>query len=227
MSKLIELTNISKQYTLGEITTTVLNRINLTVETGELLAIIGASGSGKSTLMNIIGLLDKPSEGDYRLNHQDTRHLSDDELALRRNQHIGFVFQQFHLLPRLNAFDNVALPLTYRGCSKQEIALKVNEALSRVSMQRFAKHRPTELSGGQQQRVAIARALVGEPQLILADEPTGALDSKTSEEVMSLFLALHEEGRTLLMITHDAHIAGQCKRQITLADGSIIQERLS
>ncbi|HAT6363962.1 TPA: ABC transporter ATP-binding protein [Legionella pneumophila] len=221
---LIQLSDLVKTYHLEGISTTVLKEVSLSVYAGDLLAIVGASGSGKSTLMNIIGLLDKPDTGTYTLNNRNVASLSDDEAAELRNQNIGFVFQQFNLLPRFTALQNVALPLTYRGVNPSLIKEKVEHALEKVGMRQYIRHRPTQLSGGQQQRVAIARALVTDPQVILADEPTGALDSKTGTEVMNLFLALHQEGRTIIMVTHDEHVAAQCKRQITLADGAIIAE---
>ncbi|MDP3269190.1 MAG: ABC transporter ATP-binding protein [Legionella sp.] len=221
---LIKLTDLVKTYALEGISTTVLKKVSLNVNQGDLLAIVGASGSGKSTLMNIIGLLDKADSGSYFLKNKNVAGLSDDESAELRNQSIGFVFQQFNLLPRFNASQNVALPLTYRGVSPIEIKELVTEALERVGMASYARHRPTQLSGGQQQRVAIARALVTQPQVLLADEPTGALDSKTGTEVMNLFHTLHAEGRTIIMVTHDEQVAAQCKRQITIADGVIIAE---
>ncbi|CZG72697.1 TPA: ABC transporter ATP-binding protein [Legionella pneumophila] len=221
---LIQLSDLVKTYHLEGISTTVLKAVSLTVNEGDLLAIVGASGSGKSTLMNIIGLLDKPDAGTYTLNNRNVASLSDDEAADLRNQNIGFVFQQFNLLPRFTAMQNVALPLTYRGVNPTLIKEKVEQALDKVGMLQYIRHRPTQLSGGQQQRVAIARALVTDPQVILADEPTGALDSRTGSEVMNLFLALHQEGRTIIMVTHDEHVAAQCKRRITLADGAIIAE---
>lgn len=221
---LIALTNIIKTYEIGGVSAKVLKDVSLTVNEGELLAIVGASGSGKSTLMNIIGLLDKADGGEYFLRGDNIVGITDDSLAALRNQTIGFVFQQFNLLPRISAKQNVALPLTYRHLSPAEIKERVTHALARVGMDSFAEHRPTQLSGGQQQRVAIARALVGEPRVILADEPTGALDSRTSTEVMNLFLALHKEGRTIILVTHDEHVAAQCARRITLADGQIIAE---
>lgn len=222
---MIALTNITKKYQIGNVESTVLKNVTLTINEGDMLAIVGASGSGKSTLMNIIGLLDKASSGDYVLRGRNVAGLLDDELATLRNHSIGFVFQQFNLLPRLNALQNVALPLTYRSdLSPADIKLRVLAALERVGMSAFIDHRPTQLSGGQQQRVAIARALVGEPQVILADEPTGALDSATSHEIMDLFLALHHEGRTLILVTHDETVAAQCARRITLADGEMIAE---
>lgn len=221
---LIQITDLVKSYHLEGISSTVLKKVSLNVHEGDLLAIVGASGSGKSTLMNIIGLLDKADSGVYILKDRNVSSLTDDESADLRNQSIGFVFQQFNLLPRFTAMQNVALPLTYRGVSADQIKEKVLNVLDRVGMRQYARHRPTQLSGGQQQRVAIARALVTEPQVILADEPTGALDSRTGTEVMNLFLALNTEGRTIIMVTHDEHVAAQCKRRITLADGSIIAE---
>ncbi len=223
-NSIIKLTNLVKTYHLEGISTTVLKEVSLTVNEGDLLAIVGASGSGKSTLMNIIGLLDKADAGVYTLRNKNVAGLTDDESAMLRNQSIGFVFQQFNLLPRFTAMQNVALPLTYRGVEANEIKERVMAALERVGMHTYARHKPTQLSGGQQQRVAIARALVTEPKVILADEPTGALDSRTGTEVMNLFLALHNEGRTIILVTHDEHIAAQCKRRITLADGVVISE---
>lgn len=222
----ITLSNLIKKYRMEDIETTVLNQVSLTVESGEMLAIMGASGSGKSTLMNILGLLDKPCAGDYWLQHRNVAKLADNELAQIRNERIGFVFQQFNLLPRLTAIQNVALPLTYRRekLSSAQTHQRALAALQRVNMQSFAHHRPTQLSGGQQQRVAIARALVGNPHVILADEPTGALDSKTGQAIMALFLTLHQEGRTLILITHDQQIASACQRKIVLSDGHIIAE---
>lgn len=221
---LIQINNLTKSYTLEGINNTILNQVALTVNRGDLLAIMGASGSGKSTLMNIIGLLDKADTGLYCLNQTDVAQLSPDEAATLRNRHIGFVFQQFNLLPRFSALQNVALPLSYSGLSNNEINSRAMQALARVGMQTHARHKPTQLSGGQQQRVAIARALINEPEVILADEPTGALDSNTGKEVMTLFHTLHAEGRTLILVTHDERIAAQCSRRITLADGVIVSE---
>ena len=221
---LIALTDIVKKYQIGTVESTVLKQVSLNVNQGDMLAIVGASGSGKSTLMNIIGLLDKADGGQYQLQDRNVAGLSNDELAILRNQHIGFVFQQFNLLPRFNAAQNVALPLTYRDVSPAIVKQKVADALGRVGMETFASHCPTQLSGGQQQRVAIARALVCEPQMLLADEPTGALDSRTGKEIMKLFLTLHSEGRTIIIVTHDERIADQCARRITLADGQIVAE---
>lgn len=223
-SPLIQLTDLVKTYSLEGVSTTVLKKVSLTVHEGDMLAIVGASGSGKSTLMNIIGLLDKVDSGTYTLNNKNVANLTEDESADIRNQSIGFVFQQFNLLPRFTALQNVALPLIYRGVPNHEINQKVMDVLKCVDMERFAGHKPTQLSGGQQQRIAIARALVTEPQVILADEPTGALDSRTGAEVMALFLALHAQGRTLILITHDEQVANLCPRRITLADGAVVAE---
>lgn len=223
---LISLTNIVKKYQIGGTENTVLNHVSLNVDAGDMLAIVGTSGSGKSTLMNIIGLLDKAESGQYLLQGNDIAGLNDDQLALLRNQCIGFVFQQFNLLPRFSAAQNIALPLTYRGIPPAIIKSRVLDVLTRVGMQSFAEHHPTQLSGGQQQRIAIARALIGEPQVILADEPTGSLDSATGKDIMKLFLALHGEGRTIIMVTHDEQIAVQCTRRITLADGEIVNDTL-
>lgn len=219
----IRLDHVYKTYRMGEQQQTVLHGISMTLKVGEMVALMGASGSGKSTIMNIIGLLDQPSQGHYFLHEKDVSTLTDNQRALIRNQNIGFVFQQFFLLPKLTAQENVALPLLYRGLSKQEIKERVEAMLERVGMQDRAHHRPNELSGGQQQRVAIARALIGEPAIILADEPTGALDSKTGEDVMALFKALHQDKqRTLLIITHDEVIGRACPRQIHIKDGVIV-----
>ena len=219
---LISLTNITKKFRIGDVESLVLKGVSLEVNAGEMLAIVGASGSGKSTLMNLIGLLDKPDSGQYMLQGQSMLGLNDDALARLRNQCIGFVFQQFNLLPRFSALQNVELPLTYRNLSPAQISKQALDALSRVGMQSFAAHRPTQLSGGQQQRIAIARALVSEPRVILADEPTGALDSNTSHDIMSLFLEMHAEGRTLILVTHDEKVASACSRRITMADGEIV-----
>ena len=220
---LISLTNLVKRYQVGSVTSTVLKGISLGIDAGEMVAIVGASGSGKSTLMNIIGLLDKPDQGEYFLQGRQVSGLSDDDLAILRNQSIGFVFQQFNLLSRLDALQNVSLPLIYRSeLSPELIRQRALEALDRVGMSAWANHRPTQMSGGQQQRVAIARALAGKPQVILADEPTGSLDSVTSNEIMDLFLALHRQGCTLILVTHDEKVAAMCMRRITLADGQMI-----
>lgn len=219
---LIEFVNIVKTYQIGHVQTTVLNNVTLNVNSGEMVAVVGASGSGKSTLMNLIGLLDKATHGEYRLGGLSVAGLTNDELAVLRNRSIGFVFQQFNLLPRFNALYNVALPLLYRNYSTPRALKCAAEVLDRLSMLPFANHRPAQLSGGQQQRIAIARALVGSPKVILADEPTGALDSNTSSEIMSIFHDLHSEGCTLILVTHDEHIACQCTKRITLVDGKTI-----
>lgn len=221
---LIKLTDIVKTYALEGVSTRVLNKVSLSINQGDLLAIVGASGSGKSTLMNLIGLLDKADSGTYYLKDKNTTHLTEDDAAVLRNQSIGFVFQQFNLLPRFTALQNVSLPLSYRAMNRDNIKEQALKALQQVGMYEYAQHKPTQLSGGQQQRVAIARALITEPEVILADEPTGALDSKTGTEVMNLLLDLHQAGRTIIIVTHDDRIALQCSRTITLADGAILRE---
>jgi putative ABC transport system ATP-binding protein len=221
---LLQLKDIVKTYSLEGVSSTVLKKVSLTVEAGEMLAIVGASGSGKSTLMNIIGLLDRADTGSYFIKNKDVSLLSENELAVARNRSIGFVFQQFNLLQRFSAQYNVGLPLMYKGEQDKD---KVLLALEKVGMRPYAHHKPTQLSGGQQQRVAIARALVTDPEVILADEPTGALDSKTGNEVMNLFLNLHQAGRTIIIVTHDERVAAQCTRRITLADGVVIAESRS
>ncbi len=223
MSSLIELKDIHKSYWIGDKEEPVLKGINFNVEEGDLLSIVGASGSGKSTLMNIIGLLDSPTSGEYYLNSQEVSTLTDDQRALTRNRTIGFVFQSFFLLPRLTTLQNVCLPHLYRNTPAQESRDKAMEMLQKVSMDHLHKNRPNQLSGGQQQRVAIARALVGTPSLILADEPTGALDSKTGREVMDLFIQLNAEDRTtIVIITHDPAIADECKKVVRVADGHVV-----
>lgn len=221
---LISLNNITKTYTLGHTVTAVLKEVSLQVHTGDMLAIVGTSGSGKSTLMSLMGLLDTFDTGEYLLQGRDIKGLSEDALSTLRNQHIGFVFQQFHLLPRFSALQNVILPLSYRSIPQKQATTIAMHALQRVGMAAFAHHRPMQLSGGQQQRVAIARALVGEPQVILADEPTGALDCKTSHDIMTLFSNLHEEGRTVIIVTHDERIASACGNRIVLQDGKVVTE---
>ncbi len=222
MSCLIELKNITKEYALPEQSVTALNNISLQIQRGELTAIVGTSGSGKSTLMNIIGLLDRPSSGTYHFESQTVECLSDEALAAFRNQKIGFVFQSFFLLPRLTALENVMLPLFYAQVPTDEAKDRALSYLEKMGVASLSQHTPNQLSGGQQQRVAIARALVNQPQIILADEPTGALDSRTGSEVMALFHQLHEEGRTILIVTHDQNISRQCRRVVTLKDGLVI-----
>ena len=222
---LLALHAVTKHYDQENVRSVILRGINLMVATGELMAIVGSSGSGKSTLMNIMGLLDKPSSGEYLLDQRNVTSLTDDDLATLRNQTMGFVFQQFNLLPRFTVQQNVALPLRYRGLPDELIDTSIMTVLESVGMAAYLNYYPRQLSGGQQQRVAIARALIGDPQIILADEPTGALDSHTGASILELFHALHSEGRTILMVTHDERIAAACPRQITLADGQIIRER--
>ncbi|MCK5877232.1 MAG: ABC transporter ATP-binding protein [Candidatus Marithrix sp.] len=217
---MLKIKKLYKSYVCGSTIVPVLRGIDLDVQTGDLLAIMGTSGSGKSTLMNIIGLLDKPTRGRYWLEHKEIIRYNDDELAAIRNRKIGFVFQSFYLLPRLSAVENVGYPLIYRGIPQKEIHHRAMAMLEKMGIADRAKHRPNELSGGQQQRVAIARALVGKPSLILADEPTGALDTHVSKEIMDLFLNLNQqEGITIIIITHDPNVAKQCKRHITMEDG--------
>jgi putative ABC transport system ATP-binding protein len=218
---LITLEDITKIYEVGTIKVPALRGITMEIEQGELLAIMGPSGSGKSTLMNILGCLDVPSNGSYYLAGKDVSKMTDNQLAEIRNQRIGFVFQTFNLLPRADAFHNVELPLIYRGVSSKKRKDTAREALDRVGLADRIKHRPSELSGGQRQRVAIARALAGNPSLILADEPTGNLDSATGEEIMQLFVELHNEGNTIILVTHEDHIAKYAKRIIRLLDGMI------
>lgn len=222
MSSLIKLEDITKSYQLGESTYTALKGINLEIQRNEMTAIVGVSGSGKSTLMNIVGFLDRCTSGRYLFAGDDTSHLNDDQLATIRNKNIGFVFQSFFLLPRSSALQNVMLPLFYRGIDQADAKEKALSMLDKVGVAHLADHRPNQLSGGQQQRVAIARALVGDPEVILADEPTGALDSATGHEVMTLFTNLNRnEGRTIVIITHDKEVSRQCKRVVSIKDGKI------
>jgi len=221
---LIELDHLGKTYDLGLTQVPALREINLSIEPGEFVAIIGQSGSGKSTLMNILGCLDVPTTGRYRLAGRDVSELSDDELADVRNLEIGFIFQSFQLLPRASALENVELPLIYRGVSKKERRERAIEALSRVQLAERMTHKPTELSGGQRQRVAIARALVTQPSLLLADEPTGNLDSRTGEEIIGLFLELHRKGNTIILVTHEPKLAARCPRAVRIVDGLVIAD---
>jgi putative ABC transport system ATP-binding protein len=221
---LFHLEAIRKSYRMGILTTEILRGINLTVKPGEMTAIIGTSGGGKSTLMNIIGLLDVPTSGQYFFGGQNVVELDDRAISTIRNQKIGFVFQQFNLLPRLTAVENVSLPLLYRGVSEAAAYKKAKEMLEKVAMGDRGHHRPTELSGGQQQRIAVARALIGEPSIILADEPTGALDSKVGQEIMDLFIRLNREEKiTIILVTHDPKIAAQCRRVVRVKDGLIVE----
>ena len=221
MKKLIDLRNINKTYRNGDQELKVLKNINLTVEEGEFVAIMGPSGSGKSTLMNIIGMLDRPSTGEYFLENEDVANLGDKKLAKVRNNQIGFVFQQFFLLSKLNALENVELPLIYAGVSQGSRKNLAKQYLEKVDLGTRMTHLPSELSGGQKQRVAIARALVNNPSIILADEPTGALDTKTGEQIMELLMELNAEGKTIIMVTHEPEIAAYAKRQIVIRDGVI------
>ena len=221
MKKLIDLRNINKTYRNGDQELKVLKNINLKVEEGEFVAIMGPSGSGKSTLMNIIGMLDRPSTGEYFLGNEDVANLGDKKLAKVRNNQIGFVFQQFFLLSKLNALQNVELPLIYAGASQGSRRNLAKQYLEKVDLGTRMTHLPSELSGGQKQRVAIARALVNNPSIILADEPTGALDTKTGEQIMELLTELNAEGKTIIMVTHEPEIAAYAKRQIVIRDGVI------
>ncbi len=218
---LLELRAIRKSFQLGPVPLEVLKGVDFAMQPRELTSIVGSSGCGKSTLMNIIGFLDTPSAGEYRFEGQDASSLTDKQLSSIRNRKIGFVFQQFHLLPKLTALQNVCLPLVYRGASEKERKERAVARLERVGMAERMEHKPAELSGGQQQRVAIARALCGDPSLILADEPTGALDTVVGQGVMDLFLELNAEGVAILIITHDPSIAGQCTRSVRMKDGVI------
>lgn len=218
---MIELNNLCKTYEIGDDTVRALDHASLCIEDGEFVSIIGPSGSGKSTLMNVIGCLDVADEGTYLLDGMPIEEFSDDELARIRNEKIGFVFQNFNLLSKLSAQENIELPLVYQQIPKQERKRRVDEALERVALRKRKNHRPMELSGGQQQRVAIARALVTKPSLILADEPTGNLDSKTGDEIMTLFHELHDQGNTIVLITHDEKVADQAERKIRILDGRV------
>jgi putative ABC transport system ATP-binding protein len=222
---LIEVRGLQKQYQMGTETVRALRGVDLVIERNEYVAIMGPSGSGKSTFMNLIGCLDTPTGGEYVLNGQHVAGMKDDDLARIRNREIGFVFQTFNLLPRSTAVENVELPLVYAGVGKAERRERATEALRAVELADRLDHRPNELSGGQRQRVAIARALVTRPSIILADEPTGNLDSRTSEEIMSLFQRLHGEGQTIIMVTHEPDIAAHADRVVMLKDGVIASDR--
>jgi putative ABC transport system ATP-binding protein len=221
---LIELDHIAKTYDLGLNQVHALRDIHFNIEKGEFVAIVGQSGSGKSTLMNILGCLDVPSAGHYRLEGHDITDMSDDELADVRNLQIGFVFQSFQLLPRATALENVELPLIYRGASKKERRERAEHALDLVHLADRMTHRPNELSGGQRQRVAIARALVTDPSLLLADEPTGNLDSRTGEEIVELFVELHGRGNTIILVTHEPKLAARCPRAVRIVDGLVVAD---
>jgi putative ABC transport system ATP-binding protein len=221
----IELVGIHKHYLMGDQEVRALDGVDLFIDRNEYVALIGPSGSGKSTLMNLLGCLDTPSAGHYLLNGRDTATLDDNELAHVRNREVGFVFQSFHLLPRMSVLDNVMQPLVYRGLPRAERRRRAVESLERVGLGNRLDHRPNQLSGGQRQRVAVARALVGEPSLLLADEPTGNLDSRTSEEIMALFDALHAQGQTVVVVTHEPDIAAHCHRTVRIGDGRIVEDR--
>ncbi len=222
--EIINLNNIGKVYSLGQVEVSVLKGINLSITTGEHLSIMGPSGSGKTTMLNILGCLDKPTEGEYLMEEKKISTLSDEELSEIRSRKIGFVFQTFNLIPQLTVLENIGIPLFYQGIDESVIQDKALELAKLVGLAARIKHRPSELSGGERQRVAIARALINQPILILADEPTGNLDSETGKEIMSLLIHLNEEGKTLVVITHDPKIADQSKRIIRILDGKIIDE---
>ncbi len=225
MAKIIETHNISKVYKMGNNIVNALQSVSINIDKGEYVAFMGPSGSGKSTLMNIVGCLDSPTDGTYMLNNNMVSEMTENELAQVRNKEIGFVFQTFNLLPRASALENVALPLIYAGYSKSDRNEKAMEALESVSLADRYHHKPNELSGGQRQRVAIARALVNDPSIILADEPTGNLDSKTSSDIMGLFQELHDKGNTIIMVTHEDDIAHYAHRIIRLRDGLVEWDR--
>lgn len=224
MSHLVELTDVYKLYKMGDNEVRALDGINLKIDKGEFVAIVGASGSGKSTCMNIIGCLDVPTKGIYKLNGREINNYSSDELAEVRNKMLGFIFQQYNLIPKLTVIENVQLPLLYAGLSEREQREHAMEALERVGLADKAKNLPSQLSGGQQQRVSIARALAGDPSVILADEPTGALDSKTGREVMQFLQQLNREGNTIILITHDNSIAARASRVVRITDGKIVYD---
>jgi putative ABC transport system ATP-binding protein len=223
---LIEARALTKTYVMGDQTVHALRGVSLDIHEGEFVAIMGASGSGKSTLMNILGCLDLPSQGEYRLAGESVEGLQPDELASIRNRRIGFVFQQFNLLPRTSALENVELPMVYAGIKSEVRKEKAKAALARVGLAERMDHTPAELSGGQQQRVAIARALVNNPQLILADEPTGALDSQTSEDIMKLLTELNQQGMTVVLVTHEHDVAAWARRRIVFRDGQMVEDVL-
>ncbi len=223
-SPLLSLERITRVYRVGSEVVRALDDVSFGVARGEWLAVVGQSGSGKSTLMNILGCLDTPSSGTYRINGRDVQGLQDDELSDLRNREIGFVFQTFQLLSRATALANVELPLVYRGVARRERRTRAEEALRAVGLSDRMHHRPNELSGGQRQRVAVARALVGEPSLLLADEPTGNLDSNTGEEIIRLFAELHQRGHTIILVTHEPRLAARCPRAVRLMDGRVVAD---
>ena len=217
-----ELVDVDKIYGSGETAVHALDQLSLTVQRGEYVAVMGASGSGKSTAMNILGCLDRPSAGSYRLNGTPVETLDDDQLADLRNRELGFVFQQFHLLPQLTALENVMLPMVYAGVPAAERRQRAETALGRVGLSQRLHNKPNQLSGGQQQRVAIARAIINQPALLLADEPTGALDSRTTEEVLAIFDELHRSGMTVVMVTHEDDVAARAERVVHFRDGRVL-----
>jgi len=223
---MIELSNITKTYRMGEVDITVLSGVSLSVQKGELIAIMGPSGSGKSTLMNLLGCLDRPTSGTYRFEDREISAMTDDELASIRNVKIGFVFQTFNLLPRFTALKNVEVPLIYSGVPARMRKERAIPLLQQVGLADRMQHKPTELSGGQQQRVAIARALVNHPPLLLADEPTGNLDSRSGEEILNILTGLNEQGVTIIIVTHDLNVASRCKRIINVKDGRIVKDEV-
>jgi putative ABC transport system ATP-binding protein len=223
---MIELANITKTYRMGEVDFTVLSGVSLSVRPGELIAIMGPSGSGKSTIMNIIGCLDRPTSGSYRFEDREISALSDDELASIRNVKIGFVFQTFNLLARFSALKNVEVPLIYGGIPARLRKERAVPLLEKVGLADRLHHKPTELSGGQQQRVAVARALVNNPALLLADEPTGNLDSRSGEEILKILTGLNEQGVTIIIVTHDQSVAARCRRVVTVKDGQIVNDEV-
>ncbi len=225
--KVASLKNISKTYGKEDLTVKALDSINLEIYKGDYLAVMGASGSGKSTAMNIIGCLDRPSEGIYKLNGIPIENLSDDELAEIRNQKLGFVFQQFHLLSDATALENVTLPMIYAGIDPEQRLERGRNALTKVGLSERMNNRPNQLSGGQQQRVAIARAIINNPSILLADEPTGALDSKTTEDVLDLFDKLHESGITIVLVTHEDEVANRAKKIAKFKDGRIVELKVN
>lgn len=226
MSALVDVQDICKVYNPGENEVWALDHVSVQIHEKEFVAIIGQSGSGKSTLMNMLGCLDVPTSGTYMLHGQDVSHMSDDELSDIRNKEIGFIFQGFNLIQNLTALENVELPLIYRGVGKKERIELAENALKKVGLEKRMDHKPSEMSGGQQQRVAIARAIAQAPPIILADEPTGNLDSGSSREIMQILKELHEEGRTVILITHDNEIAAQAKRVIKILDGKIASDTI-
>lgn len=227
MSKVIEINSLTKNYQVGTETIRALRSVSLSIDKNEYVAIMGPSGSGKSTLMNILGCLDTPSDGDYILNNTNVSHLNDDDLAEIRNKEIGFVFQTFNLLPRYTAIENVSLPLIYAGVEKEDRLRKAEKVLVNVGLEERMTHKPNELSGGQRQRVAVARAMVNTPSIILADEPTGNLDSKTSVDILKLFNNIHDKGNTIILVTHEEDVAQHAHRIIRLRDGKIESDEIN